>query len=309
VTALHWAAHWNDLEMADRLIAARANVNAADDHGVTPLIRACENASEPMVRKLLAAGANPSLAQSNGLTPLMIASRTGSAEVVAALLARGAAVNATTREADATALMWAITHRHREIIRALLRAGADVKGSTAKGFTPLMFAARNGDVETAKLLVEAGADVNALGADRTHVLPYAIMQGQEPFALFLLEQGANPNATIEGVPALHAAAGSIGPWLNGWSTRHGVSSGPLAGALGGGGGQPGRVRLSADRERRRPQQPPRELGDVHDLRRLSEKGRVRTLRHRHRRSEWRDAAVGGGVCRQRRRVWRNGRRC
>ena len=38
-TALHWAAHWNDLEMADLLVAAGANVNAETDLGVTPVYR------------------------------------------------------------------------------------------------------------------------------------------------------------------------------------------------------------------------------------------------------------------------------
>ena len=58
----------------------------------------------------------------------------------------------------------------------------------------------------------------------------------EAFALFLLEQGADPNATIDGVPALHAAAGPVGPWMTDWSRRHGASTGPLTSALGGGGG-------------------------------------------------------------------------
>src|SRR5262245_47730506 len=44
-TALLYAAHWNDLTAADLLLKAGANVNTADDHGVTPLARACENAS------------------------------------------------------------------------------------------------------------------------------------------------------------------------------------------------------------------------------------------------------------------------
>jgi uncharacterized protein len=242
-TALLWAAHWNDLQMADMLIAARANVNGADDHRVTPLARACENTSLAMVQKLLGAGADPNLAQTSGLTPLMIAARTGSLEIVNALIGRKASVNATTRDAGATALMWAITGRHTDIIRALVAAGADVRTSTTKGFTPLMFAARNGDLDTTKLLIAGGADVNAVGADGTHVLPYAIMQGQETVALYLLEQGANPNATIDGVPALHAAAGSIAPWVNEWMRRHGVSMGPLAGALGGIGPAISRVRL------------------------------------------------------------------
>jgi ankyrin repeat protein len=242
-TALIWAAHWDDLALVDRLLAARANVNAADDRGVTPLARASENTSIAMVNKLLGAGADPNRAQTSGLTPLMIAARTGNLEVVKALLAKGAKVNAATEDAHATALMWALGQNHDEIARTLVASGASVSGSTTKGFTPLMFAARNGDIEMGKVLVAAGADLNLLSSDGTHVLAYAAMQGQEAFAMFLLENGANPSATIDGVPALHAAAGPVGQWVIEWQRRHGVSTGPLTFALGAGGGATGRVRL------------------------------------------------------------------
>ncbi len=36
-TALHWAAHWDDLDTADLLIRAGANVQAANSYGITPL--------------------------------------------------------------------------------------------------------------------------------------------------------------------------------------------------------------------------------------------------------------------------------
>ena len=45
VTALHLAAHWDDVELAERLLAAGADPTAVEDHGVTPLGLACENAS------------------------------------------------------------------------------------------------------------------------------------------------------------------------------------------------------------------------------------------------------------------------
>ena len=44
-TALHWAARWDDLEMADLLIRAGANVKAANRFGATPLSLACMNGS------------------------------------------------------------------------------------------------------------------------------------------------------------------------------------------------------------------------------------------------------------------------
>ena len=221
VTALLWAAHWNDIGTVEFLLDAGADPNAADDHGVTPLMRASENASVAVARALLAAGANPSTAQTSGLTALMIAAGTGNRDVVRALLTHGAEVNAVTRNSGVTALMWAVEAPHPDIVHVLLESAADVSVSSKKGFTPLLLAARNGDIELAQLLIAAGADVNQPGSDGTHALPLAIISGQDAFALFLLEQGADPRGTIDGVPALHAAAGDIGTWLIDWHREHG----------------------------------------------------------------------------------------
>src|SRR4051812_14971462 len=54
-TPLHWAAHWNDMQMADLLIRAGAKVDAANVYGVTPLSLACTNRSAGMVGNLLKA--------------------------------------------------------------------------------------------------------------------------------------------------------------------------------------------------------------------------------------------------------------
>ena len=94
--------------LVDLLLKAGANVNAADDHGVTPLARAAENASTPMVERLLAAGADPNRAQTSGLTPLMIAAHTGNVGWSKRCSPRGANVNAVTTETKSTALMWAV---------------------------------------------------------------------------------------------------------------------------------------------------------------------------------------------------------
>ena len=220
-TALLWAAHWDDAEAIDLLVRAGANVNAADDHGVTPLARACENASAAVVERLLDAGANPNAAQTNGLTPLMTAARTGSLDVVKALLARGADVDAATAATHETALMWATAERRLDIVRALVEQGADVHPRPRQAFSPLIAAARNGDIETAKVLLAAGAHVDDNGSDGAHPLAYAVIAGQSAFAHFLLGQGADPNGAVDGVTALHAAAGSVGTWLKAWNRKHG----------------------------------------------------------------------------------------
>jgi len=221
VTAILWAARWDDREALALLLRAGANVNAADDHGVTALALACENASATTVRQLLEAGANPNAAQTNGLTPLMTAARTGNLGVVKALLSRGAHVNTATATTHETALMWAIAERHLEIVRALIETGADVGPAPQHAFSPLMRAAENGDIETAKVLLAAGARVNDAGADGTSPLTYAIVAGPSAFAHFLLDHGADPNGAIDGVTALHAASGPVDVSLRAWSRNHG----------------------------------------------------------------------------------------
>ena len=232
VTALLWAAHWNDLQTVDALLKAGANVNAADDHGVTALAQACENASVPLVEKLLQAGANPNAAQESGLTPLMMAAHTGNVTIVKALLVRGADINASTRETGDRALMWAIADQHDAVFRVLIEAHADVHTANAKSFTPLMIAARNGDIEVAKALIAAGVNVNETGPDRTHVLPFAINAGQGAFALFLLEQGADPEGSMGGVRALHTAVGGVNGWLVPWGRVHGFGGFGMSGGVG-----------------------------------------------------------------------------
>ena len=93
-TALLWAAYWNDDAAVEALIAAGANVNAANRYGVTPLSQACINGNAQMVEALLKAGADANTFQHEGQTALMTAAKAGNADAVKALLDHGAEVNA-----------------------------------------------------------------------------------------------------------------------------------------------------------------------------------------------------------------------
>src|SRR5438552_10107589 len=114
-TALHWAAHRDDLAIADLLIRAGARANVANDVGTTPLHLACTNRSAAMAERLLAAGASASAALPSGETVLMTCARAGDAGAVKALLAHGADVNAKEREHEQTALMWAAAQHHPDV--------------------------------------------------------------------------------------------------------------------------------------------------------------------------------------------------
>lgn len=226
-TALHWAAHRDDLVAADLLIRAGARANAANDLGATPLFLACTNRSAGMVKRLLAAGAHPNVTLLRGQSVLMECARTGDVAAVTALLGAGADVNVTESINEQTALMWAVAQQHPRVVRALVEVGADVRARSRTypqnvetgnrggggevstvlrgGSTPLLFAARVGDLESARILVAAGADVNDALPDGASALVVAAHSGQGALAAWLLDKGADPNAAAVGYTALHAA--------------------------------------------------------------------------------------------------------
>ena len=228
-TALHWAAHRDDLEIANLLLGAGARVDAVNELGVTPLDLACENRSDAMVSRLLQAGADPNAAAPKRPPVLMSCARTGSVEGVKALLARGASVNQREPRLGQTALMWAVAGRHAGVVQVLLEAGADVHarsrvtrlmvnradpndnsssvvGEVSRGgSTALLLAAREGDAESARLLLDGGANVNDSAPDGNSALVIAVHSNQAAVANLLLDRGADPNAIGAGYTALHAA--------------------------------------------------------------------------------------------------------
>jgi len=203
-TALHWAAHFDALEIAELLIGAGADPNAVNDYGAIPLTMACTNSNAAMVEALLAAGANPNARGLSEETPLMLCARTGNPDAVSALLASGADVNARESDRGQTALMWAAAQKHPEVVRVLIEAGADINARTNGGFAPLLFAARAGDIESSDALLAAGADIEASGQREMTPLVMASVSGHEALGLFLLGKGANPNTLDQnGASALH----------------------------------------------------------------------------------------------------------
>ena len=252
-TALHWAAHWDDLQVANLLIRSDANVNAATELGITPLSLACENGSAQMVDALLNAGAAPNATTAYGETVLMACVQTGSVEAVQSLLARGANVNAREPERGQTALMRAAAENHAGVVRALLAHGAEINARSSalnlvdgrygapgapgvgpmdvpSGYTPILFAANRGAIDTARVLLDNGANVNdmsalsdspiTLGEHRistggASVLLVAVYQGHWESARLLLDRGADPNLNDgAGFSPLH--------WMSGrWETGHG----------------------------------------------------------------------------------------
>jgi ankyrin repeat protein len=211
-TPLHWAVYNNDVRAVDKLLAARANVNARNDYGSTPLSEAAVVGNVEVIRKLLAAGAEVESANADGMTALMILARTSNVEAARLLLKNGARVNARETWRGQTALMWAAAEAQPAMVKLLIQSGADVNARSnvnewerqvtaeprkqarpAGGFTPLLYAARRGCAECAQALLDGGADVNLGDPDRVTPLLLAALNLNFDTAAVLVQRGADVN--------------------------------------------------------------------------------------------------------------------
>jgi len=225
-TALHYAVQQNDLELADRLLAAGADATAANRYGVTPLYLAALNGAAPMIERLLDAGADANEVGSLGETVLMTVAQTGVVAAADVLLERGARVDARENWHGQTALMWAAAEGHPDMLRRLIAAGAEVdavsnvvewerqnsdepraKWLPPGGFTALLLAAREGCTSCIPVLAAAGANLDQGTAEDISGVVLALINGHYDTAIALLEAGSDPNLyDYTGRGALYAAA-------------------------------------------------------------------------------------------------------
>jgi ankyrin repeat protein len=132
MSALHWAAERGDLELADMLIYAGANIGAVTRIGqYTPLHLAAKAGHANVAKALLKAGANPNAQTTNsGVTAMHLAASSGSAELINILADAKADVNAKETEAGQTPLIFAAGLNRASAVKALLARGADAAATT-----------------------------------------------------------------------------------------------------------------------------------------------------------------------------------
>ncbi len=219
---LHYAASCGYREVAQVLIAAKADPNARadvrdfrrDDECGTPLHLALRGDHAELVGLLIDNGADREARDKHGETPLEWAVRNGRLAMVRLLIAKGANPNSRAKEnyfCSGTPLEIAIEHGYVDIAEALIVGGADVKATDESGWTPLHVAVTS----YYDPAVEAAVPVKppALGApqadwDRYHTLSeeaYAVLVTQ--MLRVLIAHGAEANAKDkEGITPLHCAA-------------------------------------------------------------------------------------------------------
>jgi ankyrin repeat protein len=206
MTPLHTAALKGHTDIADLLIANKADVNALDDNGWAPLHEAAWKGHEAVARLLLANKAEVNAKYNDGWTPLHKAAEQGHLGLATLLLVYKADANACDNN-GMTPLHHAALKGHKAVAELLISARAQVNARDNNGWTPLHEAAWKGHETVAKLLLANKAGVNAKYNDGWTPLHKAAEQGHLGVAKLLLAYKADADAKDNnGMTPLHHAA-------------------------------------------------------------------------------------------------------
>ncbi len=203
-----------DRSAVENFIALGADVNAAEEDGTTPLMRAVHGRFADIAKRLMVSGADVTARNHYGVTALYLAARSGDAATTRALLVAGIDAN-TSLPGGETALMTAARSGHTDVVGVLLTGSsvaaslADLVASTAvnerSGYAPVE-SAGYGDTERHAIQRNRAA-VNAREQRYGDTaLMWAAVAGHVDVVRLLIEAGADVRAVDdEGVTALHLA--------------------------------------------------------------------------------------------------------
>ena len=190
---LHAAAARGDVPRLTQLIAARADVNARDGYGRTPLHVATFARQADAIRALAQAGADLNALENDRYDAVTIAAVADDEETLRVLLSLGASAKLITSRYDGTALIAAAHLGHDGVVRQLIAAGAPLDHVNNLHWTALIESIVLGDggrrhVETLRALVEAGANTQL--ADRSGATPLALAKARDYTAMVEILQKA-----------------------------------------------------------------------------------------------------------------------
>lgn len=180
-TGVHAAAHRGDAAQLTRLIAAKADLNARDPRGRTPLHVATFAQQRDVIRALAAAGADLGLFENDRYDAVTIAAVADDEETLRVLLALGASARLITSRYDGTALIAAAHLGHDGAVRQLIAANAPLDHINNLHWTALIESIVLGNggprhVATLRDLIAAGASTRL--ADRQGNTPLALARAR-----------------------------------------------------------------------------------------------------------------------------------
>ncbi len=180
-SGLHAAAHKGDAAQIAKLAAAKADLNARDGNGRTPLHVATFAKQREAIRALAKAGADINLLDNDRYDGVTIASVADDEETLRVLLSLGASAKQVTSRYDGTALIAAAHLGHDGVVRQLIAAGAPLDHVNNLHWTAVIesIVLGNGGARhqaTLKALIDAKADLQL--KDRQGVTPLQLARSR-----------------------------------------------------------------------------------------------------------------------------------
>ena len=208
ITALHKAAKYEQNTIVELLLEHKADQNAVDDEGNTPLMSAVMSMygkKDETMSLLLSYGAHLEERDIRGRNVLHYATEIGHHSAVEVLLQHNADPNATDGYGKTPLTLTAIED-HGDITRLLLSHGANIEHKDLEGKTSLQWALEKGNYSTVELLLQYKADSNTTDKWKNISLIDAAERGHIETVRLLLDHGAKLNQqSRDGETALHAA--------------------------------------------------------------------------------------------------------
>jgi uncharacterized protein len=192
---LHAAAHRGDVATIEKLVASKADVNARDGYGRTPLHVATFAKQRDAIGALAKAGANLGLLERDLYVAVTIASVADDEETLRTLLTRGASAKLTTSRYGGTALIAAAHLGHDGVVRQLIAAGAPLDHVNNLHWTAVIesIVLGNGGTRhqaTLKALIDAKANLQLTDRQGNTPLALAKSRGYREMVAMLEMAGA-----------------------------------------------------------------------------------------------------------------------
>lgn len=231
---LRQAVYMEDRVTLEHLVKKKANLEAKDEAGSTPLHIAATRCKPQTISWLITQRADITARDGEGFSALSWACMKGHHEVLKLLIGGGADINERTETSGKSALVLTAERGHFDCMLELLVCRASIEERSVNGSTALMCAAHQGETEIVSYLLEKQSLVNMVDEGGWNALMYTVnaqapnvslggeeaekrvnidgILGKRTTVDLMLLHGVDVNAqTSDGLSALMIAAGRDRP--------------------------------------------------------------------------------------------------